>query len=247
MSHQIDLKKINAMRRGGHYLRDIKKQLQDFVQVGMTFAEIEAEAQRLIKAVGCKPNFAMVPGYHWATCITKNEGVCHGIPKKQIVNEGDIITIDIGLLCEGYHLDTALTFPAGKVKANINQFLEVGRQALNKAIAQARAGKSVYDISRAMQKTVEAAGYSVVYQLTGHGVGKELHEDPSIPCYAQPSDKFNFLTEGQTLAIEVMYAEGDSTLEVGEDGWVYQTKDGSLTGMFEHTVVVGKNGAEVLT
>lgn len=247
MSNQIDLKKIAAMRKGGHYLREIKKQLQAFVTVGMKFSEIEAKAQRLIKAVGCKPNFAMVPGYHWATCITKNEGVCHGIPKNQVVNDGDIITIDIGLLCEGYHLDTALTFPVGKVKSGINHFLEVGQQALNKAISQAKVGKSVYDISHAMQKTVEAAGFDVVYQLTGHGVGKELHEDPSIPCFAQKSDRYNLLYEGQTLAIEVMYAAGDATLELGPDGWVYQTKDGSLTGMFEHTVVVGKNGAEILT
>jgi len=239
---------LTAMRQGGKHLGVIKHQLVEFTKVGMTFAEIEAEAQRLIKAVGAIPNFALVPGYHWASCVMKNDELCHGIPiAEKIVNDGDLITIDVGLLWEGYNLDTTTSFVAGTSTPELDEFLEIGRRSLAKAIGKAVVGNSVYDISRAIEKVLVENGCDPVYQLTGHGLGKELHMDPAIPCFAQRSDKRIKLYEGQTIAVETMYAAGDSEVVEDPDGWTYRTKDGSLAAMFEETVIVGKGKPEILT
>jgi methionyl aminopeptidase len=241
------MEKLQAMRTGGAKLRQVKHQLQAFTKVGTRFEDIEAEAQRLIKAAGAVPNFALVPGYHWATCIMKNDEVCHGIPKGKYVDDGDVITIDVGLLYEKWHLDTSISFAVGSVPAEVTHFLTVGQDSLKKAINKARVGNSIYDISAAMQRVVERAGFGCVYQLTGHAIGEELHMDPSVPCIAQRRDKNLKLYEGQTLAIEIMYAAGDAHLKIDKDGWTYRTSDGSLAGMFEETVLITRNGPEILT
>lgn len=235
------------MRAGGKKMRVVKKALQDFVEVGTTFEAIEAKAQELIRSQGGVPNFALVPGYHWATCVMKNDELCHGIPKNKIVDDGDLITIDVGMLYEGWHLDTTISFGVGAVSTEVAHFLEIGMQSLKKAIAKARVGSSVYDVSSAMQRVVERAGFGVAYQLTGHGIGEELHMDPSIPCVADRSDKKIKLYPGQTIAIEIMYAAGDATVILDADKWTYRTEDGSLSGMFEETVLVTQNGPEILT
>lgn len=241
-------KKHLAMRAGGKHLGQVKHQLATFTQVGMTFAELEAEAQRLIRAAGAKPSFSTVKGYDWATCIMKNDELCHGIPAaSKIVNDGDVITIDVGLLWDGYHLDTTTTFIAGTSTPQKEHFLAVGKKSLAKAIEKAVVGNSVFDISFAMQKVVERSGFSCVYQLCGHGISTQLHEKPDIPCLAQRSDKRELLYDGQTIAVEIMYAAGNAHLVLDKDGWTYRTMDGSLSGMFEETVIVGKNGAEILT
>lgn len=243
-----DLIRITAMRQGGHHLGTIKNQLVAFTKVGMSFATIEAEAQRLIKAVGAVPSFSTVPGYSWATCIMKNDELCHGIPSsKKYVDDGDVMTIDVGLIWQGFHLDTTTTFVVGQTTPEIEAFLEIGQRALAKAIKKATVGNSVYDISFAMQKVTEEHGCNVVYQLTGHGVGEVLHGEPEIPCLAQKSDKKVKLVEGMTIAIEIMYAAGDAYLVLDKDGWTYRTQDGSLSGMFEETVLVTKSGPEILT
>lgn len=239
--------KIVAMREGGKALGKIKADLKAFVRVGTTFEAIEDKAQDLIKKAGMVPSFSTVPGYHWATCVMKNEEVCHGIPKGKSVADGDVITIDIGLINNGYHLDTTITFPVGKVSPEIEEFLATGQKSLDKAIQQAKIGNSVYDISYAMEKPLKKKGYGVVFQLTGHGVGEALHMEPAIPCVASKSDKKYKLSEGQTLAIENMYTMGIPLLEESEDGWTYSTVDGSLAGMFEETVLVTKDGPEILT
>ena len=239
--------KIDAMREGGKALGRIKAELQNFVQVGTTFEQIEYKAQELIKKAKMKPSFSTVPGYSWATCVMKNSAVCHGIPQNNSVSDGDLITIDIGLINAGYHLDTTITFSVGTVSADVIEFLETGKKSLKKAIEQAKVGKSVYDISFAMEKPLRKKGYGVVFQLTGHGVGEELHMEPAIPCVPDKSDKKVTLFDGQTLAIENMYTMGSPVLEESSDGWTYQTVDGSLSGMFEETVLVTANGPEVLT
>jgi methionyl aminopeptidase len=177
----------------------------------------------------------------------KNDEVCHGVPRGKIVQDGDLITIDIGLMNRGYHLDTTITFPVGKVSGEVKEFLEIGQKSLDKAIDQARVGNSVYDISFAMEKPLKRKGYGVVFQLTGHGVGEKLHMEPAIPCVPSKSDKKIKLTEGQTIAIENMYTMGSPVLEEAKDGWTYVTVDGSLSGMFEETVLITKDGPEVLT
>ncbi len=236
------------MREGGHRLGQVREQLVKFTEVGMTFADIEAEAQRLIKAAGAIPNFALVPGYHWATCIMKNDEMCHGIPTdKKIVEDGDLMTIDVGLLFEGYNLDTTSSFIVGKQDPVKVEFLAVAKRAEAKAIAEAKPGHSIYDISYAMQKTMEKRGWGMVYQLTGHSIGKELHEAPYIPCVAQRSDKKRILKVGQTICIEVMATMGDPELTTDKDGWTFRTKDHSLAVMEEETVLITENGPEILT
>jgi methionyl aminopeptidase len=239
--------RISAMREGGKHLGRIKQQLAEFAQVGVSFEQIEAEAQRLIAVVGAKPSFSTVRGYSWATCIMKNAELCHGIPKGKYVDDGDVITIDVGLIWNGFHLDTTTTFVAGSTSPEKDHFLEIGKRALAKAIKKVAPGNSVYDISFAMQKTVEEQGFNAVYQLTGHGVGEVLHGEPEIPCVAQKKDKRVKLAAGQTIAVEIMYAAGDAYVVLDKDGWTYRTEDGSLSGMFEETVLVTENGHEVLT
>lgn len=239
--------KIKSMRQGGRVLGIIKKQLATFSKPGVSFEAIEAEAQKLIKEAGMTPSFSTVPGYSWATCIMKNDSVCHGIPQLQTIKNGDVITIDIGLINNNFHLDTTITFAVGEVSSEIREFLNTGKKSLEKAIQSAKIGNSVYDISRAMEKPLKRKGYGVVFQLTGHGVGEELHMKPSIPCVPDKADRNVKLFEGQTIAIENMYAMGSGTLKEASDGWTYKTVDGSISGMFEETVLITKNGPEILT
>jgi methionyl aminopeptidase len=151
---------------------------------GVQFETLEEIAQTELKKRGATPSFAMVPGYHWATCITKNEGCVHGIPRNKAVEFGDVITIDVGAYFQGYHTDTSITVCAGACSKRVMRFIETGKKSVYAAIAKVHPGVSVFELSTAMQEVVEGAGYRSVYQLTGHGVGAKLHEDPSIPCYA---------------------------------------------------------------
>jgi len=243
----MEIDNLAARRKSGEILAQVRDICLAAVKPGMSFEELEAIAQREIKKLGAKTSFTTVGDYKWATCITKNKGCCHGIPRDKGVDKGDLITIDVGVIYEGFHSDTAGTVCAGSCTTQQEAFLQAGRDALTNAIAQARPGNSIYDISKAMQETIESAGFSVVYQLTGHGIGRKLHESPNIPCFADPRNKRDILREGKTIAIEIMYAEGNPTLVLDDDGWTYSTEDGSPTGMFEHTVLITKNGPEVLT
>ena len=240
--------KIQAMREGGRKLAFVRDSLVDFAQAGTTFTQIDQKAFELIAAQGAKANFAMVPGYKWATCLMKNDEVCHGIPTHdKVVEPGDLIKIDVGLLWNGFHVDTTVSFWCGEVSDSKLQFLIHGQRSLDRAIAEAIPGNTVYDISFQMEKTLTRHNLGAVYQLTGHGIGKRLHEDPSIPCYAQKRDKREKLYEGQTIAIEVMYTQGKPDLVQDADGWTFRTKDGSLGGMIEETVLVTADGPEILT
>lgn len=242
-----EIDRLQAMKTGGLVLGQIKKQLRDLCQPGVRFEEVEALAQELIKNASMRPSFSTVEGYKWATCVMKNHELCHGIPRKKIVEVGDIITIDVGLINQGYHLDTTISFAVGKVSRKLQNFLNVGQMALDRAIEQAIPGNTVYQVSRAMQHAVERAGYGAVYQLTGHGIGRELHMEPGVPCAANRSDKKEYLYEDQTLAIEIMYTMGRPDLKLAADGWTYETIDGSIAAMFEETVVVKPNSPQVLT
>lgn len=245
----IDAQKISTMREGGKALGKIRDALKDFTVIDMKFEEIEAEAQRLIKQAGMKPSFSTVPGYSWATCIMKNDELCHGIPRGKTVEEGDIITIDVGLINKGYHLDTTVSFivQGSSPSEGTETFLKEGRTSLDKAIAEAKPGNSVYDVSFAMEKHLKRHGYGAVYDLTGHGIGKQLHMAPSIPVFAFKPDKKKLFKEGDTVAIEVMYTAGKPDLKVDADGWTYKTKDGSLSAMFEETVLITSGDPEILT
>ncbi|HSW89774.1 MAG TPA: type I methionyl aminopeptidase [Patescibacteria group bacterium] len=250
MKNSFDQQKISAIREGGKKLAAVKHLLVEHTHPGVHFEELEKIAWDEIIRLGAKPSFPTVDGYKYATCITKNEGCCHGVPVGKTVEDGDVITLDLGLIWNGYHTDTTETvYVHEKKKADpkIEEFLRVGRLALDKAISKAQVGNSVWDISHAIEKTISEHGYEAVYQLTGHAVGKHLHEDPQIPCVAYRSDKKIPLVEGMTLAIEPMYAMGNARLVLGGDGWTYETADKSLTGMFEDTVIVTSGEPEIVT
>ena len=242
-----DRPRIEAMVKGGELLGSIRDQLRELAVIGTTFETLESAAQRLIAATGAKPSFSTVPGYHWATCIMKNDALCHGIPKNGIVKDGDIITIDVGLIYQGFHNDTTITFAVGTVPKSTLNFLEIGKKSLADAIGAVRAGASVYDISSAMEKPAKRAGFGLVMELTGHGVGAHLHEAPNIPCTSYASDKRVMLHAGQTIAVEIMYTMGSPFLTVDGDNWTFRTRDHSLSGMFEDTILVTETGYEVLT
>lgn len=239
--------KFSAMVAGGAMLADIRDEILSKIEPGVKLEELEKIAQDRIKKLGAYPSFQTVDGYRWATCININEGCCHGIPEGRTIRLGDLVTLDIGVYFREYHTDTSATVVAGKPSSSQRRFLQAGKEAVFQAISIVKPGVSVYEISKEMQSRVEKDGYKAVYQLVGHGIGKELHEKPSIPCVANEQDKKVRLEIGQTVAIEIMYAEGDPTLGLDKDGWTYATLDRSATGMFEHTVYLGESGPIVLT
>lgn len=240
---------IKIMSEGGKMLGEIRDKVAMAVKPGITSGELEKIANDLIEKTPGKASFKMVKGYRHATCISINDVVVHGIPGEEIIDEGDIVGIDVGLFYKGFHTDTAVTVGAGKIEPDTKTFLDTGRRALKEAILQAKPGKTIWDISRAMQEVVEKPGYSAVTALTGHGVGKNLHEEPAIPCLTIGLPKHSVkIIEGMVLAIEVMYNMGKSEVcYKNEDGWTISTVDGRISGLFEHTVAVTKSGAVVLT
>lgn len=239
---------IKIMQEGGAKLAHVRDSLQKAVKVGVSAYDIEELANDLIKKTGGTASFKMVPGYSWATCVNVNEGVVHGIPKKDIIfKKGDVVSVDVGLFYKGFHTDTS--FSVGlDVSQKIDTFLKVGQKALKKAIAEAKPGNKVSDISRQMQTTVEGAGYYPMNSLVGHGVGRNLHEDPQIPCFVP---RFGFpnpkLKEGLVIAIEIMYSFGTSDVVVSDDQWTIVTHDGTISALYEETVAVTKNGPKILT
>lgn len=239
---------MEKMQEGGRKLALVKRKLKDAIHVGGTAEEIEKLATLLIKKSGGSPSFKKVRGYSWATCVNVNDGIVHGIPKPSIVfKKGDIVSVDVGLFYKGFHTDTSfsLGIDLDKKKA---KFLKVGEVALGKAIEQARAGNRIYDISKAIEETIEKAGYSPVKELVGHGLGKRLHEEPAIPCFVSEGRKQTpLIPEGATFAIEVMYTMGDPELVIEKDGWTIATRDGKISALFEETVAILADGPVVLT
>jgi methionyl aminopeptidase len=254
---KADLKKdkeIAIMLDGGKKLGQIRDQLEKFTQPGISLLQIEEKAQALIKKTGGKAGFATVPGYNWATCTNLNEGIVHGIPTDRVVQVGDLVSIDIGLLYKGFHTDTCTSFLAKngqeiKNQKQINHFLQVGKQALNAAIKQVKPGRRVGHISQAIQTTIEDNGYACSYELTGHGVGRQLHEYPPIPCILNTDlDKTPMLKPGMTLAIEVIYAMGKpDTYTDKNDGWTIKMTDGNISAVFEKTIAITKDDYLIVT
>lgn len=239
---------IQIMAEGGKKLARVKNVLAKAVKAGATALDIENLAVKTIKEEGAEGSFNKVPGYSWMTCISVNEGLVHGIPTKDLVfKDGDIVSIDVGLFFKGFHTDTSITVGINPSPEN-KKFLNIGVNALEKAISKARVGNYIYDISEAIETTIEGAGYATIKALVGHGVGRELHEDPQIPCFVPgritDSPK---ITAGMVLAIEVMYAAGSDKVHVLEDGWTIAMRDGKMSGLFEESVAVTPKGVIVLT
>ena len=210
--------------------------------------EIEKLASKLIQDQGGRASFAMVPNYQWSTCVNVNEGLVHGVPKESVVfAKGDVVSVDVGIFYKGYHTDTSITVGLD-LEGKMIHMLDIGKKALKKAIKKAKLGNRVYDISKAMQDTIENGGYTPVKALVGHGIGKSLHEEPQIPCFVQNTrEKSPEIREGMVIAIEVMYAMGKEGIKIDEDGWTISMRDGKISALYEDTVAITAKGPIVLT
>lgn len=241
-------KKLEAMREGGKKLAEIRDRVTATVRPGVKLMELDRLAEILIDQSGGEAAFKRVPGYRWATCINVNAGVVHGIPDDYEIKPGDVVSVDVGLYYQGYYTDTATSVAAGKGSQATARFLQAGKQALIQAVGAARARRRVGHISQAIEAIIKAYGYQPVQALTGHGVGRSLHEPPAIPGWLGGDVAATAeLKTGMTLAIEVIYAQGSPEVVREADGWTVRTADGQLAGLFEKTVVVTEGEAEVLT
>jgi len=216
------------------------------VQPGVTTGEIDRIIRKYIESMGAKPNFLGYSGFPASACISVNNEVIHGIPDNRIIREGDIVSIDTGAFYNGFHGDNAATFGAGKVSAEAQALMDATRESLYEGIQMATAGNRVGDIGAAVQRYVEMRGYSVVRQFVGHGVGTNLHEDPSVPNFGTPG-RGPKLLPGMTLAIEPMVNAGTHEVSILGDGWTTVTKDGRLSAHFEHTIAITPDGPVIMT
>lgn len=244
---------ISLMRESGRIAGNILQKTCEQVRVGISTLELNDYAEELMRRIGVTASFKAVKNYHFATCINVNEGIVHGLPSSKIIlKAGDLVKIDLGVLYQGWHSDTAnsVYLPLGDKKQDdiINKFLAVGQETLKLAIAECRVTKQISDISRVIETNIEVNNnYSVVYELTGHGLGRELHEDPDIPGVLMSGAKDYVLREGMTVAVEVIYSLGQGEMTTASDNWTIQTRDGSLAGLFEHSLAITRDGPLVLT
>lgn len=239
---------IKIMAEGGEKLARVKNSLKEAVGTGVKASEIEELAVSLIKKEGGEASFKMVPGYSWATCVNVNDGLVHGIPASNVVfGKGDLVSVDVGMFYRGFHTDTSFSV-AIDPEPEVAHFLEVGQNALRRAIGETRVGGHIWDISKAIEETVKSAVYSPIRALVGHGVGRELHEEPQIPCFVpgrvEDSPK---IEAGMVFAIEVMYAAGLPDVVLDADGWTIAMRDGKISGLFEETVAVTASGPQIIT
>lgn len=217
------------------------------VKPGVSTAEIDRLAYEYIKSQGAEPNFLHLYGFPATACISVNDEIIHGIPSAdRILREGDIVSIDLGAKIHGYNGDNAATFACGKISGEAKRLIDTTKESLQKAIEAAVPGGKIGDIASAVQTYCEERGYGVVREYTGHGVGKELHEDPSVPNYGKAGRGVRLLP-GMTLAIEPMINEGTASIRQMPDGWTVKTADGKLSAHFEHTVAITADGAVILT
>jgi methionyl aminopeptidase len=237
---------VEGMARAGELVAETIALLGEQLQPGITTGDLDRIAEEFIREHGGVPTSKGYRGFPAATCISPNAMVVHGIPGEHRVEEGDLISVDVGITLDGLVADSAYTFVVGEVDDEAARLLEVGKQALEAGIAQARAGNRVGDISHAVQEVVEGAGFSVVRSLVGHGVGRSYHEEPQIPNFGEPG-RGPQLQAGMTLAIEPMITAGGPDVYLHDDEWSISTQDGSLAAHFEHTVAVTDGSPQVLT
>ena len=242
-------REIALMRESCKILAKVYEELEKAIRPGVTTKELDTLAEKLIRGYGCVPNFLNYNGFPGTICASVNEEVVHGIPSKnRVLKDGDIISIDCGCIYKGYHSDAARTYAVGNISAEVQQLMDVTKQAFFEGIKMAKAGNHLYDISNAIDDFVSPYGYGIVKDLVGHGIGTALHEDPQIPNFAQKKKGLK-LCAGMTLAIEPMITmtkKGEKTY-VHDDDWTVITADNCLSAHFEHTVAITDDGCEVLT
>ena len=240
--HEIEL-----MREAGRLLEIVHDELGEMIRPGITTMDIDRKGEALIRKLGGIPNFLHYNGYPASICVSVNEEVVHGIPsKKRVLQEGDIVSLDAGLIWKGYHSDAARTHAVGKISPEMQQLIDVTKESFFRGIAQAKAGNHLNDISAAVQNYAESFGYGVVRDLVGHGIGTALHEDPQIPNYAQKRRGIR-LVPGMTFAIEPMIAAGTWEVEWLDDDWTVVTADGKWAAHYENTILITEGEPEILT
>ena len=252
MKSFLTAEKIKIMKIGGQKLAGILDKLESIARPGINLLQIERKAWQMIEKAGGYPGFAKVPGYSYATCLSLNDTLVHGIPKDYFLKEGDVLNIDIGLVYKNHNSDCAKSFIIGNKKQKDykqkNIFLDTGKKALKKAIAKAVAGNHIGDISQAIQEEIEKKGFYCSRKYTGHGIGEKLHQPPSIPCILRGKIADTpILKEGMALAIEVIYMLKKSETKVLPDGWTVKTKKGCLAACFEKMVLIRKSSPIILT
>lgn len=239
-------KEVDILRKAGKILASIITQLSSSLKAGMTTKDLDRRALELIEQHGVKPAFKGYRGFPASACISVNEAVVHGIPNQRVILAGDIVSVDVGIICEDYYSDTAITLGVGDISEETKRLLQVTEAALYKGIEQALVGNHLSDISYAIQSYVEMHGFSVVRDFVGHGIGRQLHEDPEIPNYGKPGQG-PVLKEGMVFAIEPMVNLGTHRTKILSDQWTVVTQDGKPSAHFEHCIVVTENGPEILT
>jgi len=237
---------IERMRRSGRVAARVLSAVMEHVQPGISTQELDELASRLMRKLGARSAFLNYRGYPRSICVSINEEVVHGIPGSRRIKEGDIVSIDVGVIYDGYIGDNAATVVVGNVAPEILRLVQTTEAALYAAIDRIRPGRRLGEVGHAIETTARRAGFSVVREFVGHGVGRRLHEDPQVPNFGPP-ESGPVLVEGMTLAIEPMFNLGTDAVVVREDGWTAVTADGSPSAHFEHTVAVVNGGAEILT
>jgi len=239
--HEIEL-----MRQAGRILAETLLHLQALAQPGRSLIELDQAADTFIRKAGCTPGFKGYQGFPRSLCTSVNEQVVHGIPTERRLRAGDVLSLDCGLIHHGLWADAGVTVGIGRITPEAERLMTVTRTALGLGIAEARLGNRIGDISAAIQRHVEAAGFSVVRQYVGHGIGRNMHEDPQVPNFGRPGTG-PLLKAGMVLAIEPMVNAGGSAVRLLDDDWTVVTADGRLSAYFEHTVAITPEGPEVLT
>jgi methionyl aminopeptidase len=237
---------IERMARAGVVVADVLALLGERARPGVTTEELDAIAEDYIRAQGGSPTFKGYRGYPAAICTSPNDMVVHGIPGPYTLEEGDLLSVDVGVTLDGFVADSAYTFPVGEVSPDAERLLEAGRAALAAGIDQCRVGHRLSDISHAIQITTEEQGFSVIRSLVGHGVGRAMHEEPQIPNFGEPGHG-PVLSPGMTFAIEPMINAGKPDVIVHDDEWSISTADSTLSAHFEHTVAITEDGPRILT
>lgn len=239
-------KEIEYMRQAGKVVAETLLEIEKIVKPGISTGELDRIAEEYIKSQNAVPSFKGYYGFPASICASVNNEVVHGIPGKRVLQEGDIISIDCGAILNGYHGDAARTFAVGEISEEAKKLIEVTQKSFFQGIEKAIIGNRLTDISSAVQEYAEGQGYSVVRDYVGHGIGRDMHEDPEIPDFGRPG-RGPKLTEGMVLAIEPMINIGQYNVKVEPNGWTVVTNDGTLSAHYENTVAIMKNGPEILT
>lgn len=237
---------IKTMREGGKILASVLKEIKKQARSGVTTLELDRAAEALILSYGANPSFKGYEGFPYSLCASVNENIVHGYPSDYVLQNGDVLGLDLGILYKGFNTDTAVTVPVGKVSAKARKLIKTAEKSLKIGIKKAKPGSTVGDIGNAIQKFVESHGYGVVRDLCGHGIGRAVHEDPRIPNFGKKKTGEE-LKEGMVICIEPMITMGNHELVKSKDGYGYASKDGSFTAHFEHTIAITKKGPVILT